>query len=149
MVMMAAAACSRADPERIPEILSERGVVLSGPGARRVFQQCSRPAPQDVQALWTPTPADVAALEAALPAFVAGRPDRPDGLIAAYTRQYVGYVAAGRRMIYVNGFRHAPARGDAWRHAPAVTCGGGRGEFGAVYDVEDGVFVNYEHNGGA
>jgi hypothetical protein len=61
-----------------------------------------------------------------------------------YYRQYVGFIARGERLVYINGFRAHGSRSGSesdadslqWRTYPVATCDAGTGRFEIVYRVE-------------
>ena len=81
----------------------ERGVIFKGENAKALLIQCSRAAPEKVTARWTPTSEQISTLEALLPAFKR-RLKQPNAPLEAFYRQYAGFVAGGRKIVYVNFF---------------------------------------------
>ena len=131
------------------------------------FAQCSRPAPQEKE-FWLPFPAQVEELEKELPAFLRqqGHAKEADGL-SGFLRQYVGFIRAGRKLIYLNAFpvylveadqkmcRERPELIPAefcdpnfWRHHTYLVCDGGDDFWGLEYDPESKAFSTLKLNGG-
>ena len=133
-----------------------------------VFAQCSRPTPRErAGSFWSPSPAQIEELEKKLPTYLRqqGHAKEADGL-ARSLRQYVGFVRAGRKLIYLNvfpvsllesekevcqGIREVKAREfcepDHWRHAAIFVCDGGDDCWGLEYDPESKAFRALEFNG--
>ena len=133
-----------------------------------VFAQCSRPTPRErAGPFWSPSPAQIEELETKLPAYLRqqGYAKEADGL-ARSLRQYVGFVRAGRKLIYLNefpvsvlesekevcqGIREVKAKEfcepDHWRHAAIFVCDGGDDFWGLEYDHESKAFRALEFNG--
>ncbi len=115
--------------------------------AAQVLDTCSRDSPAKhaggVSGYWAPSRAQIDALESRLPQLqpTIAKP-------AQSGRQYVGFVAGGRQLIYINAFtlpdheKVNPAR-EAIR-----ICDGGEQFWGAVYDPQDGTFSDVARNGG-
>ncbi len=123
----------------------EFGVLLKGSSAKGLLNQCSRAAPERVSAQWTPSSQQIGDMEARLPAFKRSLNQLRLPLNGFY-RQYAGFVAGGRQIIYVNLF---PKRSDsAWRSEPYVVCDGGSDHWGVEFEVATKQFVNSAFNGG-
>ena len=104
---------------------------------------------------WTPAEADVRAMEAALVPYLRDVPEDAVGRVApdlwerlpGYTRQYVGIVEEGRRLVFANVF--CDAFGTDWAVEPIVVLDGGDCFFQVRYDVETGAFSGLIVNGEA
>ena len=98
---------------------------------------------------WTPTSADVAMLEAEIEdAWVAEAPPAArDENLRNHTRQYVGIVEDGERLVVVNAF--CDALGTDWRSEPVVVADGGVCYFQATWNVEQAEFTSLTVNGEA
>jgi hypothetical protein len=135
----------------MPELLfsaeNSRSVILGGIEGQKLFDQCSRPAPQGVSDIWIPSVQEVEKMEESLPQFLEkeGALERMLPL-GNYYYQYVGYIVHGRRMIYVNAFVGREQAKD-WRRKAVLFCDGGSAFFGVEYDVEEGNFLNLYFNG--
>ena len=161
-VPLAVLGADGSQPASRPE--AERGTVLHPTEARRLFPQCSRPSPPDIGGYWTPSRGDIARLEADLGAYFSrvsdsGKLPGPEGdprlgPLAQYFRQYVGLLAGGRRIVYVNAFspqsltmmREMGTLID-WRHRAIYVCDGGPAYFGVEYDVARRTFSHFAFNG--
>jgi hypothetical protein len=102
---------------------------------------------------WTPTVADVAQLEDKLEVYLrnSGVP-RADVVLAdldSSKRQYLGYGAAGRRMVFINGLCAAAAHDPAWQTRLVVVLDGGPCFYQAHYDVQAATFVQLSISGEA
>ncbi|HEX2205279.1 MAG TPA: hypothetical protein VHG91_18365 [Longimicrobium sp.] len=151
----------------------EHGAVLRDSAAWYLLRRCSRREPQGVTAVWTPPAGEVRRMEAALsdymlevepefrermafwePAYRAD-PGVRDSLTVGFRRQYAGFVAEGRRHIYVSFLPAEVAeRTDffpgvvwSWRTHAEDVCDGGPAFFGMEYDVETGRFDHLDFNG--
>ncbi len=135
-----------------------------------VLEQCSRPAPGETKGpLWSPVPAQIEELEAELPAYLRAQKHAKtaDGL-GLFLRQYIGFVRAGRKLIYLNAIpvslegydqkmcREHPeliskelCEPGRWRHEPHMVCDGGDDFWGLEYDPESKAFSALEFNGEA
>jgi hypothetical protein len=122
----------------------ESGVIFSGKNANALLTQCSRAAPEKVTAQWTPTSAQISILEALLPAFKRTL-KQPDAPLEMFYRQYAGFIAGGRKIIYVNFF---PKETDPqWRSQAVVVCDGGDRFWGVEFEVVRSRFVKAAFNG--
>lgn len=125
--------------------------ILTGEAAETLVQPCGRPAPGPIEGMWTPTEADIDALEELLAAEI--RSHNGSTSPFEYYRQYAGFSAGGRRMIYMNGTRYFVVREPTtafpydWRTQARMSCGGGDVNIGVEYDVEARTFANYATNG--
>jgi hypothetical protein len=156
--ILAFAAALNADGASAAAALNPRwSTILPPVKARLLLKQCSRDAPQSVDATWTPRRTEIAELESRLGPILAerldaielsdGLPDRPAP--ADYYRQYAGIIIAGRRVIYVNGFSKLFLRdfGTEWHREPVRVCDGGEELFGVEYDPATKTFANFRFNG--
>ncbi|HEX4303025.1 MAG TPA: hypothetical protein VHZ78_09540 [Rhizomicrobium sp.] len=132
--------------------------VLPEANTAMLAQQCSRVSPGPVAGTWTPTAADVAKLEPKLGVLLAEQLAAADGATrptaAVYYRQYAGFVVAGRKIIYVNGFDRHDIEQDGnthhrydWDNQPMRVCDGGWLAFGVEYDPATGGFSHFAFNG--
>lgn len=150
-----------------PEAGSKPWTIMPLEQAPVMFAQCSRPAPREKEGpFWSPSPAQIEELEKELPAYLRqqGHAEEADGL-ARSLRQYVGFVRAGRKLIYLNVFpvsllesekeacretREVKAKEfcepDHWRHAAVLVCDGGADFWGLEYDPESKAFSALEFN---
>ena len=146
------AACSTPSASR-----GENIVLVDPAQGAALLAQCSRPAPISDGAFFTPTPAQITALETRLAAVLSEErtnyveDDNPAGAFdwplapSSYVRQYVGYEAGGRRMIYGN---FVPGNSASGSNGPMVVCDGGPQFFGAEFDIAAGEVVRVAFNGG-
>ncbi len=115
--------------------------------AAQVLDTCSRDSParyaDGVGGYWAPGRAQIDALESRLQQL------QPTIAAPAQSgRQYVGFIAQGRQLIYINAFTLPDhARTNPAREAVRV-CDGGAGFWGAVYDPQTGTFSDIATNGG-
>jgi len=136
------------------------GVVMPVEAAPKLLSQCTRPPVKGVTGYWTPDAGVINDLEKGLSALLNHGGQHSDAHTATgddYYRQYVGISRAGRRLVYVNGFRSSHVHrhlmyndtprakrfvGDSldWRIAPVSVCDGGRAFFGVEYDVQSNKF---------
>jgi hypothetical protein len=122
----------------------DSGAILSGENAKALLRQCSRIAPEKVTAQWMPTSDQIVRLEALLPAFKRGL-KQPDAPLEAFYRQYAGFVAGGRKIVYINFF---PKDTDPqWRSRAVMVCDGGERFWGVEFEVDRSRFVNAAFNG--
>ena len=137
-----------------PQVPDDLWTILSGVEAENMRGPCSRPFPEGMGASWQPSPADVQRFERLLPAAIdaefpfLGKLSRPD----RFVRQYAGFLRHGRPVIYVNGIGlRGGARelelGQDWRSRFVNICDGGRGFFGAVYDIQKDAIDSFVFNG--
>ncbi len=120
------------------------GVMLKGQQAKALLSQCSRAAPQKVTAQWTPSSQQIEQLETKLPVFKQ-KLKRPTAQLSSFYRQYAGFIAGGRKIIYVNLF---PKDTDPqWRSRVLMACDGGEQFWGVEFEVKTGQFVNAAFNG--
>jgi len=127
--------------------------------ARRLTDQCSRPAPR-IESTWDATTSDVEQLERDI-VRLEGR--KADGCclsgfrlrrIDSFFRQYVGIVVDGKRYIYVNAFpinefenwpKEVPV--PDWKTEPILACDGGSGYWGVLYEPRTRRFSDLFFNG--
>src|SRR5262245_16964020 len=89
-----------------PPLTEGEVIPISAEERSRLFQQCSRQAPQPEEVLGGPTAAEIRELEPLLERhlaviYEAGKAAPPS---ATYARQYVAYRVGNRRKIYGNFF---------------------------------------------
>jgi hypothetical protein len=120
------------------------GVILKSGHAKALLSQCSRAAPEKISAQWTPSKDQIEQLESKLPAYKQEL-KRPMTQLSSFYRQYAGFIAGGRKIIYVNLF---PKRIDPdWRSRAVMVCDGGEQFWGVEFEVNTGQFVNPAFNG--
>jgi hypothetical protein len=150
--LLALAACTPANVKpgaRVSTALKagQSWVVTRPVVAAQVLDTCSRDSPakhaDGIGGYWAPSRAQIDELESRLPQLQPAIAEP-----AQSGRQYVGFVSAGRQLIYINAFtlpdhqKINPAR-EAVR-----VCDGGAGFWGAVYDPRSGTFSDIARNGG-
>ncbi|WP_427851842.1 hypothetical protein [Stenotrophomonas acidaminiphila] len=150
--LLALAACTPANVKpgaTVPTAIKagQSWVVTRPLVAAQVLDTCSRDSParqpDGVSGYWAPSRAQIDALESRLQQLqpTIAEPARSN-------RQYVGFIARGRQLIYINAFtlpdhdKTNPAR-EAVR-----VCDGGAAFWGAVYDPQTGSFSEIARNGG-
>jgi hypothetical protein len=122
----------------------DNGVILGSDQAKSLLHQCSRAAPEKVTGQWTPSSQQIAQLEVKLPEFKRSL-KRPAAQLLSFYRQYAGFVAGGRKIVYVNFF---PKDIDPqWRTRAVGVCDGGESFWGVEFEVDTGKFVNAAFNG--
>jgi hypothetical protein len=135
------------------------GVVLpeSSSAPLRRPQLCNRAMPWPIEGTWTPDAGVIARLEARLaPALKSALDAEPASTfpkpeVAAFYRQYLGFIVAGRRIVYVNAAHEKTlkrARPDEWKTVAWSGCDGGLSLFGAEYDPATDTIRNLTFNGG-
>ena len=128
----------------------QRVFVLAPAKGASLLQQCSRTAPQGVDAFWRPSAEDISELETLLEPFLRANPTgRPLLPLQQYHRQYVGFTKGGKRYIYGNFY--ALPRGFTADQDEAVdpihVCDGGRHFWGIVFAVDSKSFLELAING--
>jgi hypothetical protein len=108
--------------------------------------------------MWTPDAAVIARLEVQLGSALQAALDRaPENRytkpsVSAYFRQYLGFVVAGHRIVYINGASEAVVKlarnADEWKAVAWDVCDGGLSFFGAEYDPRTNTVNNVTFNGG-
>ena len=122
------------------------GVIFTGTQAKDLIHQCSRITPEKVTAQRKPSSDQIAELEAKLPDFKRAL-KRPSAQLSSFYRQYAGFIAGGRKIVYVNLF---PKDIDPqWRTRAVGVCDGGESFWGVEFEVDTGKFVNAAFNGNA
>ncbi len=118
--------------------------------APRLFEQCSRSAPNPDGEFWIPSKTEINRLEAELAAQITKYRrtiNDPRTFERHYRGQYVGFVRANTRYIYAS---YSP---DAYwpSHLPSgkalVVCDGGPNYWGIVYNPATGQFSELQTNG--
>ncbi len=142
-------------------VIVERSVVLVGASARKLFNPCSRTAPQGMETYWNPTAQNLQEMNAALPAFLAEQrlpgPVRRHG-IGNYYHQCAGFVRGGHQWIYISAFDSTikdeletdsttKRKVRDWRRDAVNVCDGCYHLFGVEYDVETKTFANFSFDG--
>ena len=115
--------------------------------AAQVLDTCSRDSPakhaDGVSGYWAPSRAQIDALESRLSQL---QPTIAEP--AQSGRQYVGFIAQGRQLIYINAFT-VPDHENVNPAREAIrVCDGGAQFWGAVDDPQDGTFSSIARNGG-
>ena len=133
-------------------------VVLPEDQARAFWkpQLCNRPAPGPIERTWIPDHATIRRLETALgpalqKAIEVSKIAETKPAVSDFYRQYAGFIVAGQRIVYINGF-HAKTvdrgRPMSWRTQALLPCDGGMLFFGAEFRVDTGVVDKIIFNGG-
>jgi hypothetical protein len=133
------AACSRA------QIVSPRSVILKPKDAPKVVKSCNPEIPPDITGYWTPSIADAQQMEALLPDFLLNSPIHRQ--FSDYYRQYVGVIADGRKLVYVNAFITPSEWHVDWRTEPVAVCGGGSDYWRVAFDPQTKQFSHWDVNG--
>ncbi len=102
---------------------------------------------------WLPSEPDVLKLEAKLPGYLSELAQRaPSARLEEFTRQYVGVVSNGRRLIY-GSFLHnsegIDSSDQSWRTEAVIVCDGGDWFWGISFDPETQTFDQPQYNGEA
>ena len=96
----------------------------------------------EAETYWTPTEADILTLEEKLGPYLeqAAPQDYPGPLkpLSAYKRQYVGFVAEGKSLIFVNFF--CETHGVDWQQELIAVEDGGSCYFELNYEPQSGTF---------
>lgn len=149
LLAVATAACSglSTKPDSVPTRIKagQSWVITRQAVAEQVLDTCSRDSPAHhpgrVAGYWAPSRQQVEQLEARQQQ-LAPRIADPE----SYDRQYVGIVAGGRQLVYLNAFR-LPDHADIDPSREALRgCDGAAGFWGALYDPETGEFSEIEVN---
>ena len=120
-------------------------VVLPSGEAQAVNRLCSRTGPS-VDEGWVPEEREIKALEARLGDVKLER----RGVIPSpfgFYRQYIGIVAGGRRLIYVNAFPADSNLIKNWKTRLVSVCDGGSAFWGVQYDPAADKVFDLETNG--
>lgn len=100
---------------------------------------------------WTPTEGDILVLEEKLGPYLqqAAPQDYPGPLkpLSAYKRQYVGFVAGGKSLIFMNFF--CETHGIDWQQELIFVSDGGSCYFELNYEPESGTFSDLSIHGEA
>lgn len=173
LVLLGALGCSASPAAKAPAAPPapsppRQWVVISAEEAPHVFAQCSRLAPREKDGpFWAPSVAQIEELERGLPAYLRKQGHAKHAAeLGTYLRQYVGFVRAGRKLIYLNAFsaemeetltrvcREMPERSgkprcspDAWRREAMYVCDGGDSLWGLEYDPASKTFDHLDFNG--
>jgi len=148
-VVMIATAPSQSPIAERPE-LPVGAVVLPASAAPKLLHQCSRVTPAPGDGSWQPDGRTIYELEDALLTFL---PDqkvrwRNQMFPKDYTRQYIGYIKNGHRMIYGN---FVAVTGDQLHGLPVteplILCDGSSDAFGVEYDVDARRVTHFALNG--
>ena len=158
LITLALAGCSN-DRRAAIAIDPARGVVLSSPPGDSLLNQCSRSVPTGLRPSWRPDSSTIAQLERELGAVLlarlrAGADAEEDRTPNDYARQYAGFYRNNRRVVYVSGLSWESVARDSllasrWQTSAVSVCDGGKGYFGALYDVESHQFTDFQFNGTA
>src|SRR5262249_847349 len=125
--------------------LPDRATILSTSEGPKIIRQCSRPGPENVSDFWMPAVADVLAAEKELPSLL--RDSGHKIKLENTNRQYVGIIAHGKKLIYVNGFSVDPSMPHGWRASATIVCDGGDAFLGAEFNPVTKAFTHLEFNG--
>lgn len=128
--------------------LSDKGpkpIVLED--AHRLFDQCSRYAPQPVGPLWLPTAQEIEVMEEKLVDYLASYDkyltSDPRWSRGRYRGQHVGFGQGSDRFIYGS---YDNLKGDGNGQA-LVMCDGGAAFWGVLYNIDTGAFSYFAING--
>ena len=97
---------------------------------------------------WEPTVGDIEKVESRL-SRVSKLQSQIGEFIAnpsSYYRQYIGIIAGGRKLIYVNAFDYGMLPSN-WRKRLVDICDGGTSAWGVLYDPKTGEFSELATNG--
>ncbi|MEQ9376067.1 MAG: hypothetical protein RIG68_12860 [Imperialibacter sp.] len=123
---------------------------------KALMMQCSRPAPDNVQAFWKINRADRLVLEQHLKAIRKEKSDygRDGSVIAefdSYALQYLGVTIKGQRYIYINALRISKKSADEeypnWRSCVIRVCDGGQAYWGVLFNLKTKSFEQLYFNG--
>src|SRR6202045_4270445 len=132
------------------ETLPSHCVILPQSLGPALIQQCSRISPASASGFWTPTVPQILAIEHRLPELLRKSGHKID--FAVSRRQYIGFVARGKKLIYLNAFpastRHPDDDMD-WKTTAVTICDGGDAVWGVEFDPNDETFHNLAFNGEA
>jgi hypothetical protein len=120
----------------------DSGVILKGESARALLRLCYRPELK-VSGQWTPSGQQITQLETKLKAQFSALeffPVKPKGPLERLSRQYAGFVAGGRKIIFVSFFPKDV--GMDWRSQAVVICDGGPSVWSVEFEVNIAKFVN-------
>jgi hypothetical protein len=103
-----------------------------------------------VRGFWSPSVADVLAAEKKLPQLL--RTSGHKIVLEKSHRQYIGILAGGKKLIYINAFSdtilRAPEFRTRWKKEAIVACDGGDVFWGVEFDPATNSFAHLEFNGG-
>lgn len=118
--------------------------------AARLFEQCSRRAPQPSGPLWLPSSSEIAALEQDLLTYMEalGEANFADSRWSrsAYRGQYVGFGDGNERYIY-GSYTNRDLTDVFVSGKPIIMCDGGPSSWGILYRIEGSVFSDFAVNG--
>ena len=132
-------------------VMPGQSTLLPSIAAKTIAKRCSRPGPPPFEGTWTPDSNTITVMEREFGAVRRLRSgccvlgSRISDLSDSYL-QYVGIVANGRKLIYVNAFTGKDPPG-LWRTHPVMICDGGTGAWGVVYDPGTREFFDLAVNG--
>jgi hypothetical protein len=117
------------------------GVILTGQQARSLSRLCYR-GELKFSAQWNPSSQQITQLEAKLKAeFLTSKNLPKKRSLEQLHRQYAGFIAAGRKIIFVN-FIPDDITGIDWQSEAVLMCDGGPGFWSVEYEVNTKRFVN-------
>lgn len=144
-------------------------VALEPEHGPELVRPCNSVGPENARDFFKPTPQEIAASESATSALLqerraeyeqsGSRPQsRPKAFNwpderSSYYRQYIGYVADGRRMIYgvflPSGQMTSSERFQLWfPKRPMIVCDAGPSIFMTQYDIEKGAILRIDFSSG-
>jgi hypothetical protein len=135
--------CNSASAQR------KKSALLPESEAPKLMEQCSRPPPPEFSETWKPAESDLKEMEAKLSQIKELRINGGAEQIhnpEEYYMQYVGIVAKGRKLIYINAF-FVDLENDQWKTEALIFCDGGNSIWGVVYDTKTGKFCELYING--
>jgi hypothetical protein len=138
--------CGFASPASA-ESLPKKCVILPESEGHNLVSPCSRVGPDRVTAFWTPSVAQVLDVEKRLPALLSTSGHKVR--LSDSSRQYVGVISRGRRLIYVNAFSEnmAAALETDWKKKAFTVCDGGDAFWGVAFNPNTGKFLYLGFNG--
>ena len=140
-------------------ILPNQYAVLDSAQAYKLVKQCSRYAPK-IEGSWNPSIQQIHELENHIQEISELKADSCCLIgfkvndVNSFYRQYVGIIANGRKLIYINAFPKTEfdewpsnIKKPNWKKEPYLVCDGGEYYWGVSYDPKRKEFFDLAFNG--
>src|SRR5436190_7715212 len=117
--------------------------VLDSSKGKELMKQCTRCIPKNIEKFWNVSDSDKMKLESVFKKVLKLKstcgitfPNESISGLEYYLFQYIGVTIGNQEFIYINAFYIRNTK-DLWKTEPVNVCDGGKGFWGALFDLED------------
>lgn len=131
----------------------EYSAILDSSKGAALMEQCTRCTPRGITNFWNITESDKVKIEVNFKKILHLKssdcsttyPNDSLQTVEHYLYQYIGVNIAGRKLVYINAFVLRDTK-DRWKTEPVNVCDGGKGFWGALFDIESLEFSQLSFN---